>query len=328
MVKIPIQVHREIKPVNIIGAVSVFAYLLIATLIGTVTVITQNLNTVIGVYVFPQGLAAYLIGTLTKRKVVILSDGGDVDFMIEKPMLRKVTKMYMARVFHVTALNHSKANKLQRLGINAEICPIIGVDTSRFAFTPFTKKRRRTAILYVGRLSSEKNPNLLLNAMNELRLRGLPLELIIVGEGPLRDELSERANLMGLGGSVTFEGYVPHSAIPRYFQDIGIFVLPSHREGSSVALMEAMSSGCLCIVSDIPDNIDLIKNMDNGITFRANDYGDLAEKIYWAATQSLSKFDRMTENARHLVEHEYSSRAVANALRSLLSPGSSQREAV
>src|SRR5208282_3077533 len=133
-----------------------------------------------------------------------------------------------------------------------EICPIIGVDTSRFAFAPFTKKRRRTAILYVGRLSSEKNPNLLLNAMNELRLRGLPLELIIVGEGPLRDELSERTNQMGLGGSVTFEGYVPHSAIPHYFQDIGIFVLPSHREGSSVALMEAMSSGCLCIVSDIP----------------------------------------------------------------------------
>jgi glycosyltransferase involved in cell wall biosynthesis len=124
---------------------------------------------------------------------------------------------------------------------------------------------------------------------------------------------------LGMTDTVMMERHVPHPSVHRFFEESAIFVLPSRREGVSVALLEAMSAGCLCVVSDIPDNKELVQHMDDGLTFRLNDEEDLAKKISWAISQSPSTLAPMTAKARELVERKHSSRTVGNNLNLIIS---------
>jgi glycosyltransferase involved in cell wall biosynthesis len=71
------------------------------------------------------------------------------------------------------------------------------------------------------------------------------------------------------GGSVTFTGL--RKDIPAVLGETDIFVLPSYSEGLSNALMEAMSSGCACIASDVGGNAYLIQNGVSGFLFPPGD---------------------------------------------------------
>lgn len=317
VISVPLRVVGEEEPIGIGSIMSVMAYLIVTTFVGAIMVVRHRLDTVMGVFAFPQGLAALLIGEITHRKVVILTDGGDIDVLLRKALIRAIVLICLRRATLVTALNDSKKNQLLSLDVHAHTCPTIGVDASHFEYVPLGEKERHS-LLYVGRLSREKCPGILIKALNRLRQRGVCFEALVVGDGPLRNEIDDTTLSIGMESLVGMKGYVPHSEIYHFFKRSPIFVLPSTREGVSVSLMEAMSSGCLCIVSDIPDNREVIKNMHNGITFRASDEEDLADKLEWAIEQ-LPKLQFMTANARHLVERSYSVEAIGSGLRSILS---------
>jgi glycosyltransferase involved in cell wall biosynthesis len=316
-ISLPLRVVSDEEPLGIKSIISVAAYLIIATFIGTLVVAKHRLDTVIGVFAFPQGLAALLIATITHRKAVIFTDGGDIDVIFRNTLVRAIGPAYLRRAAVVTALNESKRNSLISLGIRAEVCPTIGVNVSDFEHVPLDEKERHH-ILYVGRLSREKGPDILVRALSRLNQRGVRFEALLLGDGPLRNEIDGTILGTGIGNVVQTKGYVPHSEVHRFYKRKAIFVLPSAREGVSVSLLEAMSSGCLCVVSDIPDNREVIQNMKNGITFRAGDEEDLANKLEWAM-EHLASLQSLAANARHIAERRYSIEAVGSGLRSILS---------
>jgi glycosyltransferase involved in cell wall biosynthesis len=317
VISLPLHVYSEEAPLGFASIISLIAYFVLATIVGTIAVIKIKLNTILAVFAFPQGVVATLIGALTHRKVVIQTDGGDVDIFLESPLVRPIILASLRRAAAVTAQSTTKVNRLLSLGINASLCPVIGIDTSRFEYVP-TEEKEKGLVLYVGRLSREKCPGILLKACNRLNQSNVGFKLFILGDGPLRNEILESVSEMNLKDLVTVKGYVPHSEIHTFLEKSSIFVLPSMREGRSVALLEAMSSGCLCIVSDIPDNRDLIRDMENGITFRINDEEDLANKLQFAS-QNFPRMAHLTRNARRQVEDKHSIQAVGKKLEQLLS---------
>ncbi len=131
------------------------------------------------------------------------------------------------------------------------------VDTMLFAPGPWRDRCLRR-ICYVGRLDQEKNPLGLIEA-----IQGLNVELIIVGNGSLRESLRREVDLKGL--PVTFRGNVPNEELPRILNSSGAFVMPSFIEGHPKALLEAMSCGVPVIGSNVPGIRELIIDRRTGL---------------------------------------------------------------
>jgi glycosyltransferase involved in cell wall biosynthesis len=81
-----------------------------------------------------------------------------------------------------------------------------------------------------------------------------------------------------------------------------IYISPSHVDGSSVSLMEALACGLPCLVSDIPGNKEWINEGVNGWLFHDGDANDLAQKI-WQAIKNRKFFKKMGEAAHKTTEH-------------------------
>ena len=318
VIGLPVPVSREQDRKGLATILSIITYLIMATFVGTFEVVRRQLDAIVAIYSFPQGLAAVLIGYLTRRKVTVLTDGGDIDVLLSNTWIRPLMIASLRKAAVVAALNRTKASRLVPLGIKAQVCPTMGVDTSRFAYTRFEAKKEGS-ILFVGRLEVEKNIDILLRACYLLRQDGVQFDLLIIGEGPLKKQLSETVTRMNMADCVDIKGYVPHVMINQYFERSAIFVLPSRREGVSVALVEAMSSGCFCIVSDIADNRGLIHYRYNGSTFHADDEQDLADELRWVISQPATELSSISANARHDADKHYSLQAVADSLGLVLS---------
>jgi glycosyltransferase involved in cell wall biosynthesis len=316
-INLPMRVHSEEYSVNVGSIVSLLAYLLIASIVGTVEVLRRRLNTVLAIFAFPQGLVAIIVGRLTRRKVAIMTDGGDVDVYLSNPWIRPIITACLRHATAVTALNRSKSDRLCALGIEPLISPTIGINTSRFDYVPFRRKEKRL-VLFTGRLNIEKQLGVLIAACDRLHNDGITVKLLIVGDGPLRDEIEQTVICRGLTDIIVLTGFVSHLQIHQLYRKCSVFVLPSSREGVSVSLLEAMSSGCICIVSDITDNKDVIQHMYNGITFRTGDVEDLARKLRWVMSNP-SELASIAANARQAAKRDYSLETVGNSLLQLLS---------
>jgi glycosyltransferase involved in cell wall biosynthesis len=150
-----------------------------------------------------------------------------------------------------------------------------GVDLGRF--TPGERRGRRPRrILYIGRLSPEKNLSTLIRAVASLRGR-VECELVMIGAGPLRPRLEAEAAAAGV--RVELPGVVDHRLIPEWLRGAAAFVLPSFTEGHPKALIEAMAAGVACVASDCPGNRALVADGDTGLLFDPLDAAGLAARL-------------------------------------------------
>lgn len=134
-------------------------------------------------------------------------------------------------------------------------------------------------ILTVGRMEPQKNQKLLLDAFANITEEFPDEHLIICGDGPLRKELEEHVNRLGLETKVAFLGNV--SYVEKELSKAKIFVLPSNYEGMPNALMEAMAAGVPCIATDCPCGGPrlLIQDNDHGILIPCDNTLALEESI-------------------------------------------------
>ena len=110
---------------------------------------------------------------------------------------------------------------------------------------------RKDQLISVGRLKWQKGYEHLLAAMQRVVAQQPQIQLLIVGEGPLRGELERRVRSMRLEQNVTFVGTLPQSEISRHLNESRLFVLASVSEGLPKALLEAMACGLPVVVTDV-----------------------------------------------------------------------------
>lgn len=134
--------------------------------------------------------------------------------------------------------------------------------------------------LYVGRLSSEKNVDGLLQAWTEYRRTGGSWRLVIVGSGPEESRLRRTAERSGFGADVYFAGHKSVRELPTYYAYARCFVLPSTREPWGLVVNEALASGLPVIVSSRCGCAeDLVETGANGFVFDPADIGQLATAL-------------------------------------------------
>lgn len=129
-------------------------------------------------------------------------------------------------------------------------------------------------ILYVGRISPEKGPQDLLEAYQKLQ----PKErLVLAGPAPETEFGKEMIQKIDADPRVIRTGLVQGKELAELFSNCRLFVLPSHTEGLSLALLEAMSCGGRCLVSDIPANTVITRQY--GAEFEAENIDSLAATL-------------------------------------------------
>jgi glycosyltransferase involved in cell wall biosynthesis len=129
------------------------------------------------------------------------------------------------------------------------------------------------------------------------------LNLILLGGGSQGAHIRQIFLNGGVLDRIHFGGQVRQNHLPRWYHMADIYISPSHVDGSSVSLMEALASGLPCLVSDIPGNREWIIEGENGWLFRDGDADNLAEKISFAIKNRRS-FKKMGESARKTAEQK------------------------
>jgi glycosyltransferase involved in cell wall biosynthesis len=144
-----------------------------------------------------------------------------------------------------------------------------GVDTKHFYPSPHQppmSNPKHFQAIFTGRLHAQKQVDLLIKAWPQVLKTG-PGRLLIVGDGPLREELISLRDSLGMTDQqVSFAGRLENTA--DALRESDIFVLPSRAEGMSNSLLEAMATGLPSVVSAIGGNVDLVDHESTGLLVR------------------------------------------------------------
>ena len=169
-----------------------------------------------------------------------------------------------------------------------EVYPHIPIDVfpNNVEEQPFNKQEQRKKILDEFSLSDDrflisnsgvllkrKNHDCLIQAMT--RLKGSRAILFIIGDGLRRQELRTMAETLGVSDQIIFTGY--RKDVTDLVQGTDLFAFPSFAEGMAESLLEATTCQLPCLVSSIPENMDVITNPEQH--FPAEQPEILAQKI-------------------------------------------------
>lgn len=206
-----------------------------------------------------------------------------------------------------------------RFGIPREKIRIIpnGIDTDFFKPCDLQgkaeiKKRlglgRSLTVLFSGRLSTAKNTEGLIEAWNAI-YRNVPnAQLVLIGDGPLRKMLEYRVAAHGLTTSVWLAGLQPE--VLSWYQAADVFVLPSHHEGLSNSLLEAMSCGLPVVSTRVSGSTSIFAESDVGELVDIGDMPGLATALLCLLTDATRR-GTCGLRAREYARARFSIRAVA-----------------
>jgi glycosyltransferase involved in cell wall biosynthesis/2-polyprenyl-3-methyl-5-hydroxy-6-metoxy-1,4-benzoquinol methylase len=130
------------------------------------------------------------------------------------------------------------------------------VDTDLFVPAPNHKKQ--WDLLFIGRLTAQKNLELLLDVVN-----ALPVRLAVIGQGPM--EASYRTHPASVSGKVDWLGRIPSEELPSHMHRSRVFVLPSLYEGHPKTLLEAMGAGMPVVGTNVPGIADVVRHEETGL---------------------------------------------------------------
>lgn len=162
--------------------------------------------------------------------------------------------------------------------------------------------------LFVGRLVPVKNLPCLVRALATLRPEVRP-RIVLVGEGPLQGAIQQLAVEQGVAADLCFLGERDDTA--RLMQAADFLVLPSHFEGLSNALLEAMAAGCPVIASAVGGSPELVDDGRTGLLFPTDDADALAAAMLRLADTGLRS--RLSLEGKRHVSHHHSPHALATA---------------
>lgn len=184
----------------------------------------------------------------------------------------------------------------------------IGVDARKAIRRSLGAPDGRLLGLFVGRLVPVKNLSCLVRALALLELGQRPL-IALVGDGPLRASLEELASVCGVDADLRFLG--ERADATGLMQAADFLVLPSHFEGLSNALLEAMAAGCPVVASAVGGSPELVEDGRTGLLFPSDDAPALAAAIARLSDPDLRL--QLAHAARQHVEQHHSQAALAAA---------------
>ncbi len=226
----------------------------------------------------PAGGVALALRRLAGLRYIVRVSGPDIPGFEDRyawlyPFLKPVVRAIWRGAETVVAKCEGEADMIRNVDGRARITLVPnGVDLEAFPPGERIPDEGPLRLLCVARLIERKGQRHLIAAMRRLVQEGIDVTLDLVGTGDARGPYEDLVQELGLGGRISFLGYVPREVIAQHYAAAHVFVLTSYNEGMSVATLEAMAAGLPVVVTRTGGTAELV---DEGVNGFACDWGDV-----------------------------------------------------
>lgn len=282
--------HRDVEGINGVKVETAFApnikglrglFFFISSTFKLMDMVRRfNIDLIHAHFLLPPGLIGVCVGSLLGKKTAVTAHGSDLLIQAKNPILRRLIKFVLKRADYVLVVNQNLQEKVLELGINPDKIHITpnAVDVEKF--NPQNKElppnlkisSDKPVLLFVGNLVFQKGVKYLLEAK---KLMKTGAELVIVGDGPLRQDLEMKVRDEKIS-DVIFTG--ARRDVDEIMPSADVFVLPSISEGFPITILEAMAS-CLPVVATNVGGISEVMNEDVGIMVNPSNPRELASAL-------------------------------------------------
>lgn len=174
---------------------------------------------------------------------------------------------------------------------------------------------RENIIGFAGRLVAEKGIIELSNAISIIVSKRNNIKFLIVGDGPLMNNMKKIIERNGCLDKVIFTGWLPNDMIPDYLNKMKFHILPSYSEGLGGSNIEASACGAISIVNNVGGLPDIVIDGKTGFVLENNSPQTIERKIEKILEFSLTDLELIQKNARQFVEETYSYENVVDSWR-------------
>jgi glycogen synthase len=161
-------------------------------------------------------------------------------------------------------------------------------------------------VLLIGRLVYEKGFQIALDALPRVIARLDGVRFLVAGSGSHEAELKQQARALGLDRHGIFLGWIGDDVLRSLYRIADLCVVPSIYEPFGLVALEAMASGCPCIVADTGGLREVVPNEDVGLRFRSRDPRSLALMMEWVLANPALRFRLVTEASAHVARFDWS----------------------
>ena len=281
-----------------------------------------------GYAIFPAATSALILGRIFRRPACFQVTSGPLElegggYHAENQVLSALGRpskwierlaFELTRQFELLVVRGRRAERyIQDFGARNRIITITGSVEMPVEVPDVVS--RPLDIVFVGRLTKRKRPDRFVAVIKGVAAQMPNVRASIVGEGPEMGDLRRQISELGLGRNITLMG-MRHDVL-EVLQQAKIFALTSRWEGVSIAMLEAMASGTIPVVSDVGDLRDVVRSGENGFVLDQDDIDGFANRV----VELLQDNDRLTQfsdAARNTVLHQSSRAAVAEKWRHAL----------
>ena len=183
----------------------------------------------------------------------------------------------------------------------AELVPGEDLKAMRAAFA----RPDERLVLLVGRLVYEKGFHLALEALPGLIERVGNVRFVVAGSGTAEQELRAQATQLGLDEHGTFLGWIGDDVLHSLYRIADLTVVPSIYEPFGLVALEAMASGCPCLVADTGGLREVVPNESVGLRFRSRDPRSLAEMAERILTDPALRDRLVAEASEHVLTFDW-----------------------
>lgn len=239
-------------------------------------------------------------------------ESGEKSILRFFPIIRQLQQAYAKRVSRFIAVSQkTKELAVKHLGVSPDKISLVynGVDVNLFHLpnkTELATKYSACTVVYVGRIISKKGIDILIKSMPEVIKKHPNVRFVFVGGGNISFYKEMLKNLGIPEKNYLFTGHMGYFGRSKLIREATVFVNPSFFENCSISILEAMSSGCAVVASNVGGNPELIKTGKNGLLVKAFDEKGFAKAII--SLLNDEKLNKMIgKEARQTVEKSFSS---------------------
>lgn len=235
-------------------------------------------------WVYPDAFAGLMLARRYRKKIVVTIRGNESICYFEKSLRKKKLINNLQHVDHIIAVsNDMKTKVVNEYGVchkNVTVIPN-GIQPQKFKSIDKRKAREfcgldqdRKYVLSLSRLSHEKGLEFLFRAFAGLHIKDV--ELLVVGDGPLKDHLHELAKDLGIAKRVKFIGAVAHEKTLFWYNAADVYCLPSLWEGCPNVIIESLACGTPVVSTKVGGIPDLVPDENYGFLVPSGEAGLLA----------------------------------------------------
>ncbi|AXR61355.1 glycosyltransferase [Leptospira mayottensis] len=217
-------------------------------------------------------------------------------FNIRKKVILKISNNIYERCDLIISPSHLIEKQLREFGLKTKIAVISnGLDLTSFKGS-IKQLTSAPKLLHVGRISYEKNCDVILNAFKLIHDEIPDSTLTIIGDGPALPSLKVQAQNLGVGDAVTFTGFMKREQLPEEYPKYDLFLTASTMETQGLVILESIACGLPAVGVDSFAIPELIHDGRNGYIAKPFDIKGIAEKAV-AILKDLPLYEKFSKES-------------------------------